>query len=222
MKKFLVYILVGVLIVGCGKQSVNEADVRVEEDIVEDTGETSSKEENTDDAIVMYDDFSYKYLYENDLNSFEFASGVGAWCTYITINSDGSFEGVYRDDDMGACGEGYPHGTRYFSSFSGHLGELEKIDDLTYKTKLLDISYDDEFGEEIKDEILWIYTDAYGISEAEDIYFYLPGTDVSALSDEAISWLDDRLELGSWDKERYSKLHSCAMYVENGEYTWNN
>ena len=42
MKKFLVYILVGVLIVGCGKQSVNEADVRVEEDIVEDTGETSS------------------------------------------------------------------------------------------------------------------------------------------------------------------------------------
>ena len=86
MKKFLVYILVGVLIVGCGKQSINETDAIVEEDMVEDTGETSSKEENADDVIVMYDDFSYQYLSENDLNSFEFASGVGAVSyTHLTL-----------------------------------------------------------------------------------------------------------------------------------------
>ena len=32
--------------------------------MVEDTGEASSKEENADDEIVMYDDFSYQYLLE--------------------------------------------------------------------------------------------------------------------------------------------------------------
>ena len=41
---------------------------------------------------------------------FWFGSGVGAWCTTLQIQPDGSFEGQYHDSDMGDTGDGYPNG----------------------------------------------------------------------------------------------------------------
>ena len=121
---------------------------------------------------------------------FSFSSGAGAWGTDLEIHEDGSFNGVYSDSDMGDSGEGYPGGKRYYCSFSGQFAKPEKVDEYTYSTRILDIRYEDEVGkEEIIDDVLYIYTDVYGLENAEDILIYLPGKPLDELSEEFLSWM---------------------------------
>lgn len=122
-------------------------------------------------------------------NRFVFASGAGAWGTELTIHADGSFEGQYHDRDMGSTGAGYPNGTRYFSEFSGQFSEPEKVDEHTYKMTISQIEYENEVGtEEILDEILYVYSDAYGLAGAEEILIYLPGTPIEELPEDYMIW----------------------------------
>lgn len=178
---------------------------------------------NNNDKETRYEDFSYQYLSDIEENTFEFASGVGAWSTSMTINPDGSFEGEYSDTDMGVSNDEYPRGTCYYCKFSGQLGDLEKIDDLTYKTTLMDLSWENEADtEEIIDGTRFVYTTPYGIGEGGDIYFYLPGTEVETLTEEALRWLNYRLILGGYNEEPLTKLPCCILYESETEYTWNN
>ncbi len=121
---------------------------------------------------------------------FYFSSGAGAWGTELEIHEDGSFNGVYSDSDMGDTGEGYPGGKQYYCSFSGQFAEPERVDEYTYSTRILEIRYEDEVGkEEIIDDVLYIYTDVYGLEDAEDILIYLPGKPLDELSEEFLSWM---------------------------------
>ena len=91
------------------------------------------------------------------------------------------------------------------------------MDDLTYKTGLQDISYDNEVGtQEIKDGILYVYTDVYGLEDAKDIYFYLPGTETDHLSEELLSWIRSALYDTTTGTEQ-TKLSFVALYNENAE-----
>ncbi len=205
-KKFLLILVTFALFIGCGK------DLSMYSTDIDESAE-----------IEYYDDFSYQYLSDIGKNSFEFASGVGAWATEITINADGSFVGEYHDSDMGVTGEDYPNGTYFYCKFTGQFGSLEKIDDLTYKTTLESLSWQNEAGtEEIINDTLWVYTTPYGIGEGGDIYFCLPGTKVDTLSEEVLSWLNNRLVLGGYDEEHLTELPCCIMFEDGTEYTWNN
>ena len=120
---------------------------------------------------------------------FCFASGAGGWGTYMTVKSDGSFVGNYHDSDMGDIGEGYPNGTVYFCNFSGQFKNITKIDDYTYKMELDSYDMENEAGtEEIKDEMKYVYSAAYGIDGGKTFYLYLPGKPVSELTEGFISW----------------------------------
>ena len=121
---------------------------------------------------------------------FYFSSGAGAWGTELEIHEDGSFNGVYSDSDMGDTGEGYSGGKQYYCSFSGQFAEPERVDEYTYSTRILEIRYEDEVGkEEIIDDVLYIYTDVYGLEDAEDILIYLPGKPLDELSEAFLSWM---------------------------------
>ena len=143
-----------------------------------------------------------------------FSSGAGGWATYMTINADGSFAGSYHDSDMGDSGEGYPNGTLYFSEFTGSFGDLTKVDDYTYKTTLKSLNYaNTPETEEIKDEIKYVYSEAYGLNNPADLYFYLPGKPVSELPEPFLSWVrmaEDTAENG--------KITVYGLYNENVEY----
>lgn len=120
---------------------------------------------------------------------FVFASGAGAWSTEFVISEDGSFKGTYHDSDMGSSGPGYPNGTRYFCEFTGQFTELEKVNDYTYKTQISEIAYANEVDtEEILDEVLYYYSDAYGLAGAEDVYIYLPGASIEELPEDYMMW----------------------------------
>ncbi len=126
-----------------------------------------------------------------DLKNWEFyfSSGAGAWHTSLYINEDGTFSGYFQDSDMGDVGEGYPDGTVYYSEFSGKFAELEKIDDLTYRTTIESIEYPLGDGDEIIDGVHYYYATAYGLDGAEELLFYLPGSELADLPEEYRGWV---------------------------------
>lgn len=83
----------------------------------------------------------------------------------MTLNIDGSFEGSYRDSDMGVVGNGYPNGTAYVCEFSGKFNNMKQIDNTTYAITLSEINTERAEGEE------WIEDRAFAISRPEPYGF---------------------------------------------------
>ena len=145
---------------------------------------------------------------------FSFSSGAGAWSTSLFINSDGSFEGLYNDSDMGDSGEGYPGGTRYSCSFKGRFDSLERVDEFTYKMRLASLEFEQEPGrEELADDVRYIYSTAYGLDGGEEFYLYLPGAELAKLPEEYRRWV------GYYNLEEISetKLPFYGLYNINEE-----
>ena len=213
-KRILLFLMAGTMFsaTACGQTEKEEVSASAEEESVsssneeESTGDAAFDDTKEDDnigsvntetadediaenteAIVQNEEFSFKQLQNLD---FLFSSGAGGWGTTLQIHPDGSFEGQYHDSEMGSIGEGYPNGTMYQANFNGQFTQPVKVDDYTYSMQIENIHYEQEIGtEEIKDDILYIYTDAYGLEEAENILIYLPGTPLAELSEEFRSWI---------------------------------
>jgi uncharacterized protein YecT (DUF1311 family) len=145
------------------------------------TAETENSEAVTDESSLF--DMLSQYDYA-------FSSGAGGWSTGFNVEKDGYFHGTYHDSEMGSTGDGYENGTMYYSAFSGHFSEPVQVDEYSYAMTILDISYEDEIDtEEIKNNLKYIYTDAYGLVGTEQFLVYLPGTPVDVFSEEVAWWL---------------------------------
>ena len=122
---------------------------------------------------------------------FYFSSGAGAWYTAMDIHADGTFDGHYQDADMGDTGDGYPNGTLYYCDFSGKFTEPEKVNETTYVFQIESIKYPYGIGEEIntEEQMHYIYTEAYGLDGAKDLYLYLPESRVADLPEDYVNWV---------------------------------
>ena len=154
------------------------------------TASTTEAETTTEEAEEIPEDIGFSYG-KLQHTTFIFSSGAGAWETDLSIDADGNFSGMFHDSEMGDTGEGYPSGSIYFSEFSGRFGQLEKVDDYTYATTIESIEYVNEPGtEEIKDEMRYMYSEAYGLENAGRILFYLPGRPLDSFSEGERSWMN--------------------------------
>lgn len=133
-----------------------------------------------------------KEVFSRFTNKFVFSSGAGNWGTTLNINSDGSFDGIFTDSNMGVTGEGYPKGTIYKSVFNGQFENLTQINDYTYSMNMSSINYENQPDtEEIIDGAKYIYSTAYGLANATTVYIYTPDAPVSKLPEEFKSWIFD-------------------------------
>ena len=84
------------------------------------------------------------------------------------------------------------------------------MDDFTYQTTIVEMQYENEPDtEEIVDGTLYWYTDVYGLEDAENILYYLPGTPVEILSEECRSWLRDSLY--DWETDTWLEKLPCVV-----------
>lgn len=212
MKKLwiLACVLLVLSLAACGKVPGD-----VTTDASTDADDTSASAET--DASFSTDAPTAEGLSYADLSdlTFTFSSGVGGWQTIMYMQADGSFTGEYFDSDMGVTGEGYPDGTVYVCTFSGQFAPLSRVDDLTYTTKVESISYVQPADtEEIQDGVRYVYTTAYGLDDAQTLYFYLPGTETANLSEACMSWVSIYLWTGV-EGEHAKELPFVALFNEN-------
>ncbi len=173
--------------------------------------EPEQQEPEQQSNAEVEEDFGFQELSDY---VFYFSSGAGAWYTELRINEDGTFKGHYQDADMGDAGEGYADGTLYVCDFTGQYGDLEKVDDFTWKMKLESLVFEREAGEEeIIDNVRNIYATAYGIDNGEEFYLYLPGAEFSDLPEGFKDWVRNSCPDGRAEE----KLSFYGLYNEKTE-----
>ncbi len=144
-----------------------------------------------------------------NLNMF-FSSGVGAWGTQLEIYEDGTFSGVYSDTDMGDSGAGYPHGTVYYSEFSGKFTDVTIIDAYTLDLTLEYLYTSTPTGQtEYTNNQRYIYTDPYGLDGGYSFRLYLPLKSTSYLPQDLLSWCSSAVSTYKTKTDRYI-LHNLA------------
>ncbi len=128
---------------------------------------------------LMEQQFSFADLADYD---FGYGSGVGAWGTSLDVSENGDFSGSYHDSEMGSTGDGYPGGTLYWCNFTGTFTEPVQIGDYVYAVQIENLQTEEAKDvQEIRDEILYIASDPYGVNDTSQMYIYLPGIPVSEL-----------------------------------------
>ena len=175
-----------------GETSIEKSSTEVlsvEEQLVDElsVNEIQTEESDVLDQIEIKETLSFE-----DLKNFEFlfCSGAGGWGTMMTIKEDGSFKGEYFDGEMGAISDSYPNGTMYQCVFSGQLAEPKKVNKYTYSMEIQEISYEQEAGtREIKDVVLYIYDEPYGLINTTELLIYAKGAPLAELPEEFRSWV---------------------------------
>ena len=160
---------------------------------------------------------------------FEFTSGAGAWATELAVNADGTFSGTFHDANMGETGEGYEeNGTLYLSEFTGKFGEAKEREPFIYEVPIEEINYKNTpETEKIEDGTKYIYAEAYGLSGADSLLVYLPGTPIEKLDEGYMSWITP-LHFREWISENSyldlpEDLPFCGIYHQKeqlGFFSW--
>lgn len=117
-----------------------------------------------------------------------FSSGAGAWGTFLTLQTDGSFIGDYGDSDMGDIGEGYPHGIHYFCSFQGQFADWQKVNGYTYSMRL-DTVQSLEAEDHIQGGIKYIASEPYGLERGTSFLLFTPETPMNVLPESFLEWM---------------------------------
>lgn len=178
--KVLIYFAISIVFLSsCGKERQSEIQQDSTIITVEETTEQVEEITEIEEALLPG-------IYPME---FTFSSGAGAWSTIITLSQDGSFDGVYRDFDMGDGIEDYPNGSVYISVFSGNFGDIKRINDYTYSITLSEMSIQYKEGEEwIEDKFRYVASAPYGIESGKEFILYTPETPVKELPEDFLSW----------------------------------
>ncbi len=186
-KWMMIGLMLAIFTVGCGNKSESTESTESVQVVIEE-----SEKETELESEVLEESFDFAELSKVEFN---FSSGAGGWRTYLKIEPDGSFRGQYSDSEMGSVGEDYPNGTYYVSDFTGRFSVSKKIDENTYVLKIEELNYGKTPGtEEIVDEMLYIYSEAHGISGTKEMILYLPGTAIENLPEGYLNWVNFAME----------------------------
>jgi len=153
--------------------------------VVQETPAEQETEVSDDPAVMM----SGSYLFE---------TGINDWSTTMELGADGSFTGVYHDTDYDTDEDGNTTAATEYCSFSGKFSEPEKIDDLTYKITLNDITLEDTLPEDENNEFGYFLSEyAFGL-DLLDYTVYMKGTKTADLPEGCL----DRISMpNGWTEE---------------------
>ncbi len=148
---------------------------------------------------------------------FEFSSGAGGWGTSLKVDPKGGFSGCYSDSDMGSTGPGHPGGTVYMCEFNGRFTDYEKVSDYIYNLTIGEIEYKNTPGTNaIINDILYEYTEPYGIGTQTELTVFLPGARFKDLPDGFVDWMNygrfGASSCGEYYRDYPEFLYFCGLY----------
>lgn len=141
---------------------------------------------------------------------YNFASGVGAWSTDLTILPDGSFYGTYHDTDMEDSELNGVHydAICYICSFTGRIAPPEHSSAQELESSVLALDY--EIGEPyVDDGVRYEPVEPYGIAQGDALRFFMQGAYVEAVPEDLVEWLKMKEGWPEWDRLPY-----VAMFDE--------
>lgn len=121
---------------------------------------------------------------------FTYSGGAGGWRTRLNVYEDGSFDGDYRDWNLGELDEDYPGGTCYLCDFSGVFSSPRKVSDYVYAVSVQELSYPRDTGTEwIEDGVRYIQAEPYGLEESGEYCICLPGCPYSVFTEDQLYYI---------------------------------
>ena len=150
-------------------------------------------------------------VFEKIPQEFVFTSGAGGWETVITINSDGTFTGEYKDSEMGDTGENYPNGTMYICNFKGKFTSPKQVDEYIYSMKLEYLDQEKNLGDEYYEEgTRYLVSEPYGFDHADEFLIYFPGIAIANLPDGFTNWLNAFLNVQTTEIFPYYGIYNVG------------
>ena len=123
---------------------------------------------------------------EVDSRYFEYTRGMGHWFTELTLQADGTFDGVYKD-----FGD-----VRYISTFHGKFSDIRKINDYTYSMRLESLDMEQEPGARwTEDEGQYVAVEPEGLTNCEEFILYTPDAPIEELPEELSGYYGWRLNV---------------------------
>ena len=127
-------------------------------------------------------------LFSDMPSDFVFTSESGGWRTELRMYSDGSFTGVFTDQDFEPDAATGTDWVVYTCEFRGVFTDTVRIDPYTYSVKMkhLEITGPEEDYTEGKNR--YVLSDPYGMTGGTDFMIYLPGAFRGKLTQQLLSW----------------------------------
>lgn len=157
-----------------------------------ETGMTDNSETSSDESQMPGDeegtpltDEEISSFFASHADTFLMSSGAGGWGSFMTVNSDGSFDYNYHDSDFDMF---------YICHAQGQLGNVVMIDEYTYKVEILEMTFEYEVDSEwtVTDtdgsEINYTASDSYGLHQGDILTYFARDIDAAALPDGYTFW----------------------------------
>ena len=129
----------------------------------------------------------------------------------LTINSDGTFTGEYKDSEMGDTGENYPNGTMYICNFKGKFTSPKQVDEYIYSMKLEYLDQEKNPGDEYYEEgTRYLVSEPYGFDHADEFLIYFPGIAIANLPDGFTNWLNAFLNVQTTEIFPYYGIYNVG------------
>ncbi len=107
--------------------------------------------------------------------------------TKITINTDGSVKGTYRNPERGVTGPDYPKGLIICNDFIGKFTNIKQIDYSIYSLTLSSYTLTHQVGKEWFADGYGYYADEiYGLKKNAKFILYTPGTPIYEIPDKVL------------------------------------
>ncbi len=136
--------------------------------------------------------------------------------TRLAIDENGILSGHAYDFILSEEGDGYPDGTLYSNDFTAALTDAREIQDGIYEMKMGPIQYKNTPGtEKIEDGTRYVYSEAYGLEDTDELLLYLPDTPITELPQEYLDWVTlshFRGEDGQGDPQMPETLPFFGLY----------
>ena len=149
--------------------------------------------------------------FPSDALEFVFASGAGAWGTYLTLQPDGHFTGDYGDSDADR---------RYICKFEGQFTDIQQISDYCWAMKLGDVTIEKEEGTTwTENGIHYIAAGPHGVFGGTDFLLYAPGTPVDLIPAECRNWWPDAYRWRNGEIDILNGWSLCNLNEGTAFYT---